>query len=360
MKREVRLLLNKACDSLILSIEIFNRPQDTGRKTTTLLLLDHSFEMLLKASILQRNGRIREKRENQTIGFDKCIRIALSDGTVHFLNEEQAVILQGINLLRDAAQHHLLYISENQFYMHVQSGITLFRDLLKNVFERDLYEYLPNRVLPISTTAPVDLDVLFDSEIEEIKRLLRPGSRKRLDARAKLRPLVLLDLSIRGETIQPSPSQLNHIGAALVSGIKWQDIFLGVSSITVSTTGSGHDVAIRWTKKEGIPIHTVPEGTPGSSVVAIKRVSELGFYNLSITELAEKVGLTMPKALALVHYLNLKENEDYFKIIKIGKSEFPRYSQKAIEKITEVLPTISMDEIWKSHGIKRGKVKNAR
>ena len=163
MKREARLLLNKGCDSLILSIEFFNRPHDIGRVTTTLILLDHGFEMLLKAAILHRNGRIREKRASETIGFDKCIRTGISDGSVKFLNEEQALILQGINILRDAEQHHLLDISENQFYIQVQSGITLFRDLLRDVFNRDLCALLPNRVLPVSTSAPIDLDILFEN-----------------------------------------------------------------------------------------------------------------------------------------------------------------------------------------------------
>jgi hypothetical protein len=41
-------------ESLLLSIEVFNRPQERGRTATTLILLDHSFEMLLKAGILHR------------------------------------------------------------------------------------------------------------------------------------------------------------------------------------------------------------------------------------------------------------------------------------------------------------------
>jgi hypothetical protein len=88
VKREARLLMGKACDSLTLSIEFFNRPHDLGRATTTLILLDHSFEMLLKAGILHRGGRIREKRANETMHFDKCVRCDLSDGTIKFLNEE--------------------------------------------------------------------------------------------------------------------------------------------------------------------------------------------------------------------------------------------------------------------------------
>jgi hypothetical protein len=58
MKREACLLLGKACDSITLSIEFFNRPHDIGRATATLILLDHAFEMLLKASPIDCGGHI--------------------------------------------------------------------------------------------------------------------------------------------------------------------------------------------------------------------------------------------------------------------------------------------------------------
>ncbi|MBI4267948.1 MAG: hypothetical protein HY662_04100 [Chloroflexi bacterium] len=349
MRREARLLLGKACDSLMLSIEFFNRPHDLGRATTTLVLLDHAFEMLLKASIVHRRGRIRERRAKETIGFDKCVRCALSDGNIKFINEEQALTLQGINGLRDAAQHHLLEISENQLYVHAQAGLTLFRDILLQVFNRDLRELLPNRVLPVSISAPTDLVALFDREITEIVTLLQPHSRKRLEAQARLRPLAILDATIKGEKGQPSPWQLKRLGNKLVAGARWEDLFPGVSSIQITATGNGPTLSLRWTRKEGVPIHTVPEGTPGASVVAVKRVDELGFYNCSLTQVAEKVGLTGPKTLAMIRYLGIEEKDDYFKRIRIGKSEFKRYSQKTTELIKETLPRVSLNGIWETH-----------
>ena len=108
MKREVRLLRQKGLDSLVLAIEHFNRPHDVGRPEAVLILLDHSFEMLLKAAILHRGGRIRARGEPNTISFEKCIRKALTDSSVAFLSEEQALTLQSVNGLRDAAQHHLV------------------------------------------------------------------------------------------------------------------------------------------------------------------------------------------------------------------------------------------------------------
>lgn len=129
MKKEAKLLLNKGIESLTLAIEHFNRPYDIGRTSATLMMLDHSFEMLLKAAIIERGGRIREPRAKQTIGFDKCVRKAISDAEISFMTEEQALTIQAINDLRDAAQHYLLTISEQQLLIHAQAGITLFRDL---------------------------------------------------------------------------------------------------------------------------------------------------------------------------------------------------------------------------------------
>ncbi|MEQ4488895.1 MAG: DUF3644 domain-containing protein [Dehalococcoides mccartyi] len=347
MKREANLLLNKACDSLMLSIEFFNRPYDLGRATSTLILLDHAFEMLLKAGIIHRNGKIHERRVNETIGFDTCVRRALSDGAIKFISEEQALTLKGINSLRDAAQHHLLDISENQLYIHIQAGVTLFRDLLKSVFGWDLCALLPSRVLPISTSAPLDLTALFDSEATEIKKLLQPGSRKKLQAQARLRPLVILDASIKGEKVQPSTGKLQRLGVELISGKDWQELFPGVASLQITTEGTGPSLSLRFTKREGVPIHVVPDGTPGAAVVAIKRVNELGYYCLSISQLAEQVQLTRPKALAIVWHIGLETDSEYFQLIKIGKATFKRYSQKAVNRIKEELSKISVDEIWR-------------
>ena len=88
MIKEVKLLKTKSINSLILSIEHFNSAFDVGRVETTLMLVDHSFEMLLKASILHKGGSIREKGAAQTIGFDACLRRGLSDGKIKFLDEE--------------------------------------------------------------------------------------------------------------------------------------------------------------------------------------------------------------------------------------------------------------------------------
>jgi hypothetical protein len=349
MKREARLLLGKGLDSVVLGIEHFNRPTDRGRITSVLIFLDHAFEMLLKAAILHRGGRIREPKKRETIGFDSCIRKGVSDGTIRFLTDEQAITLQAINGLRDAAQHHLIDISEHQLYMHAQSGVTLFRDLLKSVFGKNLSDSLPPRVLPVSTIAPHDLETLFDSEITEVAKLLKPGKRRQTEAFARLRPLAILDATIRGEKLQPGDTELRKIANNISSGKPWTEIFSGVAAVSFSTEGAGPTLSIRLTKKEGIPVQLVPEGTPGASVVAIKRVDELGFYSLSRDQIADKIKLSGPKTSALIWHLKLAEDPDCFKEFVIGKSKFKRYSQKAIERLTEAMMTLDLEEVWHSY-----------
>jgi len=347
MKREPKLLLAKACDSLVLSIELFNRPNDRGRVSSTLIQLDHAFEMLLKAAILHRGGRIRENRAKETIGFDACVRRALSDGRIKFLTDEQALVLQTINGLRDAAQHHLLDISEGQLYVHVQSGVTLFRDLLKSVFKQELVTHLPTRVLPVSTSPPTTLATLFESEVDEIKKLLRPGTRRQIEAMARSRPLAILDATIQGEKGHPSDAELRRIGKEVVSGGSWADAFKGASAVELVANGAGPSLSLRLSKKEGIPIQLVAEGTPGSSVVAVKRINELDFYSFGAKQLAEKLGISMPKALSVVEHCDARGMADCYKEFKLGSQLHKRYSPKALEVIRDTLKTESLDSIWK-------------
>jgi hypothetical protein len=254
MKKEVKILRGKAIDSLVLSIELFNRPSEAGRAHGVLIFLDHAFEMLFKAIILHRGGR--------TIGFDASVRKGLSDAKVKFLTDHQALTVQMINSLRDAAQHHILDISEGHLYIHAQAGLSLFRDLFESVFQEELQAHLLPRVLPLSTAPPTDLATLFDGETREIKKLLAPGHRRRTEADARLRSLAIVDYSLRGKKTQPTAGELRRIESELSDGRKsWNDIFPGVATITLTTTGYGPSIDLR-ISKTGVPS---PAGAGGDT-----------------------------------------------------------------------------------------------
>lgn len=344
MKKEAKLLKDKGVSSILLSIDHFNRVSEMGRSEAVLIFLDHSFEMLLKAGILAKGGKIREPREANTIGFDKCVRKALSD--TPFLTDEQALVLQAINGLRDAAQHHLLDLSEGQLYFHAQSGVTLFRDVLKDVFNEDLADALPSRVLPVSTIVPADPLEMFATELDAVKQLLAPGRRHRAEAEAKLRGLAIVDGALQGRFVQPSESELRKLGTRLAGGEKFDQLFPGIGAVTFQTDGIGPSLSLRIEKRKGVPVTVVPEGTPGSGVIALKRVDELGFYSLGHNELAKKVGLTTNKTTAVIRVIGIKDDLECYKEIVIGRSKYQRYSQNAILRIKDLLTEKSVDDIW--------------
>lgn len=358
MKKEARVLLGKSIDSLFLAIEHFNRPWDRGRSEAVLVLLDRSFELLLKAAIICKGGKIRKRRAKETIGFDACVRKCLSDAQVKCLTEEQTITIQIINSLRDAAQHYLLDISEQQLYIYTQGGMTLYDQLLQSAFSESLREHLPHRVLPISTDPPKDLATVINAEFDDIKALLAPGSRRQLDAQAKLRALEIIEESLGGSRAQPGEPELRRLLREIRVGKTWQELFPGIAALRLDTTGTGLSVSLRITKNEGEPIRLVPEGTPGATVVAIKRVNELSFYSLGLRDLAKKLELTPPRTLAIVYALDIQSNPDYFYVFKIGSVTHKRYSAKCLDYLHKQLPSLNIEKIWKEQGHSR-KTKNS-
>ena len=346
MKREPRLLLERAVNSLLLAIEHFNRPSDVGRSEAVLIFLDHSFEMLLKAAILQKGGQIRERRALQTHGFDKCVRMALTNGTIKFLTPEQALTLQSVNGLRDAAQHHLLDISEGHLYVIAQASVTLFRDLLLFVFDLSLHDKLPDRVLPVSTRPPHDLTALFDSDICDVRSLLAPGSRQAVAAAAKLRGLAIMEGAVRGENRQPSPRELDQLARKVREGTDWTELFPGVASLTLNANGEGPTIQLRITKKDGVPIQVIKESAEGGGVVAIKRVNDLDFYTLTLQKLSNHLGVGRNKLLTIIRHLRLQEDPLFFKQLTVGKVTHKLYSEQVIRKLKDELPNLDIEAIW--------------
>lgn len=355
MKKEVRILREKSLDSLVLSIDHFNRPWNRGREEVVLILLDRAFELLLKAVIVHRGGRIREPRAKETIGFDKCVRKCLSEEDVRCLTEDEALTIQIINSLRDAAQHYILDVSERQLYVYAQAGMTLYAGLLKAAFKETLRDHLPERVLPISTTPPTALASLVDAEFREIRELVRPGSRRQLQARAKVRPLAVVEASLAGVRSQPGDGELNRLLDEVAAGKGWRDLFPGVAKLELDTEGTGLSISIKLTRSEGEPVQLVREGTPGATIVAVQKVDALGYFSLGLKDLAKKLELTGPRTLALVRSLKLQDSDEYFKEFIIGSVHHKRYSPKALDALKKALPQADMDRVWNDFGPKRAR-----
>src|ERR1017187_7950244 len=123
-----------------------------------------------------------------------------------------------------------------------------------------------------------------------------------------------------GTTALPSPADLYGLSKAVAGGKQWNDLLPGVATVSLTVTGgTGPQIGLRITKKDGIPVHIVrDEAASGTPVIAVKRVDELGFYNLGRDDLADKVGLNKMMTTAMIWHLQLQGDADYHKEIQIG------------------------------------------
>ena len=349
MKTEVRQLKEKATNALILSIEHFNRPSDLGRTEAVLILFDHAFEMLLKAAILHRGGKIRKVGDRNTIGFRACINKGRDESGIRFLNYDQSVSLNNINQQRNAVQHYLNDISEHHLYVLAQTGVTLFRDIHDKVFDGKLTVELPGRVLPISTTAPTDLVALFEREIKEVRSLLQPGKRKKKHAINKIRSWALLENAVKNQDEPPSERELESACRRLSDGEEGPEVFPGVASINYTSDKSGSNLYVRLNKNEGTPVRFAKNEEELEKAAIVREVNSQDHYSLTPANLAEKVNLTQPKCLAVVRFLRLRDDPIYYKEFKFGKTIHGQYAPIAINKIKETLEKESLEKIWEAH-----------
>jgi len=196
-KRDVSELKGRAINSLMLSVELFNRPHDQGRAEGVLILLHHAFEMLLKAIIKDKTGTVHAKGEKYSYGFDKCLEV--TQNIIKVLSIDERATLSILDAHRDTAIHYYQEVSEDLLYLQAQAGVTLFDDLLNRVFNERLADCIPGRVLPVSTRPPKDFKVLIDSELSQVDQLLQAGSRKGIQAAARLRPILAFAMATRDD-----------------------------------------------------------------------------------------------------------------------------------------------------------------
>jgi hypothetical protein len=104
-------------------------------------------------------------------------------------------------------------------------------------------------------------------------------------------------------------------------------------------------VNLRIAKREGVPVTLVPEGSADSSVVGVKRVSELDYYNLRFGKIATKLGITTSQTSAMIKLLKIKEDEEMAKMFFSTWC----YSQKALSRLEAALSEKSAQEWWQEH-----------
>jgi hypothetical protein len=357
LRKNVAPLIARSIDSLTLSIELFNRPSDTGRHHGVLILMQHAFEMLLKACILQQTGRIHNKGEKYTYGFDKCLTVMSQE--LKMLKADEHATLSILDAQRDQAAHYYIEISEDILYVHAQSGVTLFDELLERAFSRRLADLLPSRVLPVSTRPPRDLAVLLNSELDEVDRLLAAGRRQGAQAAAKLRTILAFTAGARqdeGERVTEA-----QISAAIAKRRKsedWVIILPEIAQLTLSTDGTGIPVSMRITKNARLAFKIAKPGEEIEGTLLKQDIDPWTVFTMNRDDLAKKLGISGPRTHALIYELDIQSDCNCYRELRRKSQVFKGYSMKALNQLREAIKTVDIEEIWLKHRSKLGNARN--
>lgn len=341
MKRKATAFLKRAQESLILGVELFNRPTESARTDGVLFCLDHAFEMLLKAAVLEKTGRIRGRREKVNYGLEKCLNICESD--LALVSRDEGLILRDINGFRDAAVHDIVIVSEGMLYAHAQSAVQIFAAVLKKAFGKEISRVLPRRILPLATVLPAEITAVISEDLEGIGNLLGAKRRQTDDAEARLRPYMVIEGNVRlREGGTEAPPSLAKVIRGIRSG-DWRTALPMVAGIARSDVG-GIPLTIHMSKREGFPVRLDPSA-PGA--IAFKYISPEDKYPYLTMELAGKLGISTSRVVAFSKVLQLREVADYHTSIKASRTgQIQRYSEKAREVIAAAIQRNGVEKLW--------------
>ncbi len=345
LRQEARVLKGKALSSLVTATEAFNSPRDDGRVTRVLLHLQHAFEMLLKASLIQVGVPVFDRKTGRSIGFEKCVSLAMTDGTIK-LSEADAGTLRAIDAMRDDEQHWFNEVPEQLLYLHARAAVTLFDDVLQRAFGEHLAGYLPSRVLPVSAEPPRELTILLDDEYGQIAALLRPGRRARHQAQARIRTLLAMEAHVDPEA-RVSSKDVDRVERGMRDGSPRGKVFPRLDDIGTSIDGDGVAVTVHFTKAKGAPVRfEADESVPAA---AVREVDLQRKFHHSAASLAAAVGLTLPRAHALRCHLGIDADPSCCHDFIFGKSRHRGYSDNAYKKMRSAVESLDMAAVWNAH-----------
>lgn len=341
MKREAAILRDKAMASVRRAVGAFNAMDDDARHTTVLLHVQHSAEMLIKAALVEKGAKVMDKDTGRSIGFEKCLKRA--ESTLQ-LDDNQLGQLRTIDALRDDEQHWLGALDEELLYAEVRGTIEVLDQILHLVFVEGLADHLPDRALPITTKPLDDYDVLIDRQFSQVADLLSGGKRRRPEARAKIRGLLAME-GHAAEDARVSERDVNRVERAIKSGKTLDEVFPRLRTITATVSGDGPAVTVKFSKREGLPVTFAPADDP--SATAVREVDLQKKYHWAAKNLADKVGLTAPKAGALRWHLGINNDPACSHVFEFSSQKIPRYSDNALAKMRDALKDgLDMTAVW--------------
>jgi hypothetical protein len=156
----------------------------------------------------------------------------------------QAGSIRALDTMRDAAQHWMIVLPEHALFVNARALITTLDEVLAEHFADTLADNLPLRVMPLSTTALPNFDILVDREFRHIAELLAPNKRARDEARGRIRTLLATEAHV-SETVEVSERDIDRIEKAIRAGTQVEQVFPRLVALSSNITGEGPTLRVR-------------------------------------------------------------------------------------------------------------------
>lgn len=310
-----------------------------------LMLLHHSFEMLLKAAIVMNDEKPCVNDNGYSLSFDQCLHIAQEQMAV--INIDQRRFLSMLDNLRDSATHYYQLLSEDLLYLFAQGSVSLFIAILKDALGSDLRSEIPERVLPIFSRPPKNIQQLVADEFENLRMSLRNATISREHALAAIRPLVAFAIGGADMPRRIAAADVTTAIDRLENGEEWHIVFPEVAQLRLETEEGtlGFGVRIVRDVRAAIPVRVIAEheDVPEGFVVA-KEINVFDKFTMGLHDIARKLGLTAPRTGELIRKYKITDDDQAFREIRIGSQRYRRYSKRALDLLR---PHVSeAEQVW--------------
>lgn len=164
-------------------------------------------------------------------------------------------------------------------------------------------------------------------------------------AKARIRTLLAMEAHSDPDTLI-SDKDVNRVVQGITEGKTREQVFPKLGGVATDVTGEGVGLEVRFIKSGGMPVTFVKDGVDASAVRVVDLQKK--FY-LSATELAKKLGVTPPRAMALRRHVGAAEDANMSHAFKMGKVRYVQYSDNAFVAMRDALNDLNMDAIWAAH-----------
>ncbi|WP_374547065.1 DUF3644 domain-containing protein [Streptomyces sp. DH7] len=349
LRRESRILKEKALASLSNAVTAFNSPQASASRTTvSLMSTQHSFEMLLKGALVQLKVDVFDRDADMSFGFDKCVNLCKEKLGI---SEQEAGYLRMLAKLRDAEQHWYGVVSEGILYTCMRAAVTLFDELLMRAFGDPLAKHFPDRILPVSTHPPKHIQTLMDEEFTQVRELLQPGKRLGAEARGRIRTLLALQ-ALEVDDLRISERDIDRVESGIKRGDKLATLIPNLATIGTEVTGEGINVTVHFTKHDGAPVRWAKED---EAAAAVKTEDPWKKYHWTKGRLAEKLNLSTGYAAALRWHLKIDEDDSCHIQRFHNRTQIDGYSDNALKKMRDAMkePGFEVRKIYKEYRLRK-------